>query len=333
MNKPKTQRLYKHRINRFLTWYNKDPKQLLKLDAKEVRNIVVKFANDCLNKGIPNNSTLAYVSTVRLFLKENDIILNITSGMLPEPEEAEGYKEFSNGDLGKIFEVASVKYKALIATLASSGWSIDDIQNLDKAEVQQAIKESKNGFAFIEGKRRGKTKAQGLLCLSPLATQWLQKWLKQNPEEKVFPMAQNSIAIMLQNLAKRSGIKGKTRIHNIRKLVISSLIKMGFNTEQWKFITAKKIPISDKTYLQNLTEDIKQKYIENYNKYLNIQPQGVVITDKKAQALLESKNREIAALRQAYQSLQNQVKNMSLSVDLLMQDLEDRRGPQTEPQT
>ena len=122
---------------------------------------------------------------------------------------------------------------------------------------------------------RKKTNVKGLLVINPLAVEWLEKWISQNPKDKLFPIARkDSVSITLRKLAKQSQIKltGKIRFHNIRAWTMSSLSKAGLNSFQIKFHIAKKVPSSDATYLRTLAEQIKERYETSdlYPKYMNI---------------------------------------------------------------
>ena len=332
--KPETRRQFQIRFNHFLEWSKENPEQLLKHDARELVHKVVEFARDYQAKGVSNNSILAYAQALKSFLAYHGKAIKFKKSQLPQPQKARGYHVFSNGDLASMFAVANVQYKAYIATQCSSGFSIADILALDKAEIKAHIDRARSQnkeFVFIETTRQ-KTNAEALLCLNPLAIEWLTKWISQNSEKKLFPRNQNTTNIMLTKLAHRANLKltGKTRSHNIRKWAVNSLIKAGFSEPEWKYVTGKSVGISDSTYL-HLKEIVIEKYQQIYEKYLNILPQKVIVSDQKAEQLLKAKDAEIKALREQIETLSRTMSMVTTKLDLLMNDYTDRRGPQTEP--
>jgi len=296
--KAETRRQFQIRINHFLEWSKEDPKDLLKRDAKELVHMVVEFARDYQAKGVSNNSILAYAQALKSFLAYHGKAIKFKKSQLPQPQKAKGYHLFSNGDLGKMFEIANPLYKALLATHCSSGWSISDILTLEKERIEAHIERAKSEnkqFIFLEDSR-GKTNAEALLCLNPLAIEWLDKWIKQNEAKELFPITLGAVNLMYHKLAKRSNIKltGKIRSHNIRKWTINSLIKAGFSTEEWKYIVGKAIGLSDSTYL-NLKPIVMEKYVKVYEKYLSIRVSSKLITSKDEQ--IASLEEQIKTLR------------------------------------
>ena len=296
----KTKRTTSQRFTKFLEWSKKTPEQLKELDPKEAKHQILQFQKAMVEQNIKNNTILSYISASKLFFEYCGIPLSFRRGQLVNPQKAMGYHAFSNGDLGKMFEVANPQYKALIAMASSCGFSINDILRQSKekikAEIVRARAEGRN-FIFIEEIRQ-KTNSEALLVLNPLAITWLEKWIDQNPKPTLFNVRDAAIGLMLNQLAKRSGITltGKIRFHNIRKWVMSSLSKSGFNEFQIKHIIGKKIPLSDATYLLTLKEEIEEKYPEIYAKYLNILPEG---------AIVKSKDKEIKELVKENEAIRN----------------------------
>lgn len=260
------------RLSKFLEWSKKSPEQLSKLDNKEAKHLLIQFNNAMKESGVKNNTTLAYVSASKTFLEYCGIPIRFRRGQLVNAQEGIAHS-FSNGDLGSMFNIANPQYKALIATLCSCGHSINDVLAMDKEKIKVLIERAKannEDFLFIET-RRGKTNAKSLMCLNPLAVEWLEKWITQNRKPSLWNVKEDGVLLMLKKLAKRSGIKFTESIktHRIRAWLMSSLSKAGFNEFEMKYCVGKKIPLSDSTYL-GLKEAVIEKYIEAYPKYLNI---------------------------------------------------------------
>jgi len=311
--KEKTAQLFRYRLQKFLDYAGLKPEELLRLDIKEIKHRLIEFVKYCQDKKIPNNSILAYVHATRLFCENYGKTVKFKRSQLPRVEKAKGYHNFSNGDLARIFELADLKYKALISLHASSGFSISDLLALDKDFIKKHLeraKSEKKNFCFIELERI-KTGSRGLLCINPLAFEWLEKWIKQNPHKKLFPITTNAYNNMLQKIAKKSGItlEGKVRSHNIRKWLINSLIKAGFSSEEWKYVVAKSIGLSDDTYL-NLKPIIIEKYQKVYDKYLNI-----------LGSTIKPYQNEIEKLKQVIIALEKQNKILETRIKILQENL------------
>ena len=302
----KSGKTYKKRVP-VEPFYSDTVEQLSKLTPKEVKHLLLQFQSDLAKNGVKANSILAYVSAARNFFEFCEISIKFRRGQLVNAEKAEGYHVFSNGDLRAMFQVANVQYKALIATAASTGFSLDHILHLDKKQVSALIKranESNQTFAFFNSVRR-KTNVQAFGVLNPLALEWLEKWIEQNSKDTLFNVKHFAIDTMLKKLAERSAITltGGVRFHNIRKWVVSSLSKAGFNSFQIKRTVGKKIPLSDETYLPTLDEEIKQKYPEIYETHLSILKTAKIIIQKDPEV---KELRRIIKIQQ--EALQKEVK-------------------------
>jgi len=280
------------RFSKFLEWTGNTGEELTKLTSKQAKSLILQFQSVEAGKGTPNNSILAYISAAKLFFEYYEKPINFRRGQLVSPQKARGYHNFSNGDLTAMFQIANTQYKALIATGCSTGWGMGDILSLKKQKIEALIKrakEQKQEFVFREETRQ-KTGSEALMVLNPLAIEWIEKWISQNPESKLFNVKLDAVNDMLKNLANRSGItlSGKIRSHEIRSWVINSLIKAGFASEEWKYVVGKSTPLSDATYL-HLKEEIIQKYPKVYASHLCI----TASETKMAQSEIETLKKEL----------------------------------------
>ena len=305
----------------------------MKLSAKDARHIILEYQARMKEKGVPNNTILSNLCAPRAFFKFLDKPILLKGKML-EAKQATQRHDFSNGDLGKMFEVADIRGKALIATASSLGWAISDVKALDREFVKTQIKraqENNETFVFFKANRQ-KTNVTTLGVLNPLAVEWLQKWFNISKGAKVFNLSNDQINRDLQTYAKEAQITetGHVSFHAFRSWVFSSLIKSGFDEFSAKLIVGKKIPLSDSTYLR-LEESIKTKYAEVYDKYLNIcatTQNGQSKTEAILQ--LEKENKEhkatIEALQTRITELQSNLTKVSGNVDFLLKEYSDRTG-------
>jgi len=272
--KPNTKNAMRQRLNRFMTWYNKPVEDFLKLTAREAKHAIKKWVAHETAKGTTENTILSIVTAPRSLFEFLDKPIRFRRSELPNPQKGNKH-HFSNGDLGRMFDVADLRGKAIIALGSSLGWAISDVLALDKAFLETQIQranESNENYIFFK-RQRGKTNAKMYAIINPLAKVWLQKWLKINKSDKLFDISADQINRELQRIATESGVNtlGSITFHCFRGWVFSSLVKSGFSEFEAKYVVGKTIPLSDATYL-TLEDSIQTKYKENYERVFNIQP-------------------------------------------------------------
>lgn len=278
------------RFTKFLQYTEYTPEQLLKMSPKEAKDLILAVQAKIVSEtNYADNTILTYLSAAKCFFEDNlSYSIKFRKNQLVSPKQASGFHVFSNGDLAKLFEVANVKYKALIAVASSTGFSIDDILHFKKETIQNIIERAKqNGekFAYFKWVRI-KTNVKALAVLNPLAIEWVEKYLQLNPpknsNELLFGADYSVIYRMFSNLVERASLTltGKPRIHAIRKWLMSKLSTAGFNEYQIKRCVGKKIPNSDDTYLQTLDDEIKERYPKIYNSHLSIIKTAKIIIQK-----------------------------------------------------
>jgi len=235
---------------------------------------------------------------------------------------------FSNGDLSKMFEIANTKEKALLSLSTSLGWEINGVLQLKRKTLQDLINRAKDtGEKFVYFRNiRGKTGVLRLGIINPLALTWCEKWLKLSENvapmkrrhrrgarpqliSEIFDMTSNGIASCLKRLARKAQIKtvGGVRFHNIRKWVMSGLSRSGFNEWQVKYVLGKAIPMSDGTYLQSLEQEVRERYPEAFENYMNINP----IVHPKA---ISSLSKKLEETKEENQELRNRIEKLEISL-------------------
>jgi hypothetical protein len=223
---------------------------------------------------------------------------------------------FTNGDLQKMFDVADLKDKALLALATSLGWEVSAVLALKRDYVESLIAKAKSegqSFYYFLSQRE-KTNAPRLGVLNPLVLEWLPKWFIEsdkypkrnriaNPKRNygtsdIFDINESAANKIIQRLARRAHIitTGRIRFHKIRAWVMSNLSRAGFNEFQVKFCVGKAIPLEDMTYLNTLQEQIAEKYPAAYQDYLSLQstvPAKALIAVSKETELMKEENRKL----------------------------------------
>lgn len=313
-----TRETYRYRFINFLKYFNITPEQLLGETPKQARTLCLRYQNE--NPDIADNTKLGVVSTVSSFFSHHDKPINWKQGQKLRPRGDFSSHIFSNGDLNRMFEIADVRDKAILALATSLGWEISGFVDLKKETLTKLLaRQEETGEQFIYFKDiRAKTGVPRLGVVNPLAIEWLRKWLKISKEspkierqensrritgsEKVsdvFDLTGNGIRYAVDILAKKAHIKltGRVRFHNLRKWTMAGLSRSGFNEFEVKYCVGKSIPMSDFVYLTNIEDAIKEKYPTAYENYLNLNP---TVNPKALSSLskeLEKKTEEIEELK------------------------------------
>ena len=280
-----TKQLYGQNIRLFQEWYDKPLQTFLNLDPKAMRHEALKFqsflAERVTKRKAPMtaNSIISALTALGSFCTFNDKTLNLRGKRLRIQIDLSSHV-FTNGELSRLFDIASVEEKAILATFCSLGWEVSSLLQLKRPFIESLIKQAKEEnkeFIFFQS-QRPKTGALRLGVLNPLAIEWLSKWLEQSSGERLFSFkTKEGVNAMIKRLAREAHIAKTGRIHThlIRKWVMSGLSRAGFNEFQIKYLLGKAIPLSDLTYLQTLQQEIETKYPKAYE-YVNIKPAKVV---------------------------------------------------------
>jgi hypothetical protein len=310
-----TRRTYERRLRQFLTYHQMTPEEYLNLPSKRQRTLALKFQNEQPDKN--PNTIYSVLTAVGSFVDHHDKPIRWKRARVkPRPDVSSHV--FSNGDLEKMFQIGNVKEKGMLALATSLGWEIRGVLKLKRKTLRDLIDRAKDtGQKFVYFKNvREKTGAQRLGILNPLAIEWVDKWLQQSENMKpmkrkhdrearinivseVFDLTGEGFNIMLKRLARKAQIKttGRVRFHAIRKWVMSGLSRSGFNEFQIKYVLGKAIPMSDLVYLQSLEQEVRERYPEAYEHYLNLNP---TVSPKAMNTLskeLEEKSAEIEELK------------------------------------
>jgi len=342
-----TRRSYLYRLKKFLDYHSITPNQLLEMSPKEARTLALRYQNE--NTKLSNNTLLGRLTAVASFMDHYDKPINWKRGTRVRPRPDTKSHVYTNGDLSRMFEVADTRDKAILALASSLGWEISGFVDLKRETLRKLIDRAKDtGEQFVYFKNiRQKTGQPRMGVLNPLALEWCAKWLKLSENlprreresdainpitltakrrvSDIFDLTGNGIRNAMSNLAKKANLKltGKTRFHNIRKWVMSGLSRSGFNEFQIKYVLGKAIPMSDQVYLQTLEDEIRERYPEAYESYLNLS----TTISKDMKKRLEDENKRLKE-KFSEMELENiktkeEMKQLSLTVRSLVKKLEE----------
>jgi hypothetical protein len=195
-----------------------------------------------------------------------------------------GEHEFNREELAKMFHIADIRDKAILATSVSLGFSVEDFAELPREQIEnlvnKAISEKIDFIGFDY--ERGKTGVESRSHLTPEAVQSLKEWFeyidkKRETEGKgkskyVFPngndehLSDQAINDIIKDLIKKANITttGKIRFHLMRKFLMNALHDAGFSDWEVKRVLGKEVPVSDSTYLHGLSRTVTEKFPKAY---------------------------------------------------------------------
>jgi hypothetical protein len=341
-----TRRSYLYRLRLFLEYHGITPDQLLEMTPKEARTLALRYQNE--NTELSNNTLLGRLTAVASFMDYYDKPINWKRGTRVRPRPDTKSHIFTNGDLSKMFEVADTRDKAILALASSLGWEISGYVDFERETLRKLIERAKEtGEQFVYFKNvRQKTGQPRLGVLNPLAIEWCDKWLKLSEDmpkrdrgprtvnpltltakrrvSGIFDLTGNGIRNAINSLAKKANIKltGKPRFHNIRKWVMSGLSRSGFNEFQIKYVLGKAIPMSDQVYLQTLEQEIRDRYPEAYENYLNLSTTISKDVKKKIEAENERLKKRIEVLESQKQERSKDIEELKKQMTALRKQFE-----------
>lgn len=276
-----------------------EPEELLKLNEKEAKRLILKYYAERESEDKITNTTLSTVTALRGFFAYHfDHKLNFPNGTFVKVQPDVTSHNFSTNDLKMIFGISNVKERGLISLSVSMGWEISAILDLDTKKIRDLIanaRANKLEHIFFEDVRH-KSGETRLGIINALAIEWVSKYLETSePTEKLFKYTKQGLNKVLKRLVRKSGIKttGRVHFHRIRAWHESALFSCGFNSQQVDYIQGHALGAVRRTYYTELRQQIEEKYPTVYHEKLDIS-NGNIQTVKKVSAL-EEENAKLKA--------------------------------------
>ncbi len=292
---------YKYHIEVFRKEFFKRPfKTIFEMPPDERRNLALEYQAFLRERDQNQNTVIARMTALQSLCAFKGFPLLLKRKRLKSRMDLDSHM-FYNEDLNKMYSVASVEQKAILATFLSTGWEISGIIGMQKEHIQSLIrkaKEQNEEFIFFDD-QRGKTDQPRLGILNPISISAIEDWLKD--EKCTGPSlfqyrSKEGVNTMIKHLCRDSGVAktGRIHTHSLRKWVMSGLSRGGLNEWQTKYVVGKKIPASEYTYLQTLKEEVKERYPIAFETTLDFRlPTNL----KRIENMLAEKDREISELK------------------------------------
>jgi integrase len=246
---------------------------------------IIAFYNHMLQNGYSVNTGRNYASTARAFSRDTCAPLIVKRGKIAKAKSAKGEHEFTREELAKMFYVADVRDKAVLATAVSLGFSVEDFSELKRdfieSLVNKAITEKIDFIGFDY--ERSKTGVESRSHLTPEAKDSLKAWFEYTDKKRESEgkpkgeyvwsngngkdhLTDHALNDVVKKLTEKANIvtTGKIRFHLLRKYLMNALHDAGFTDWEVKRAVGKEIPTSDDTYLRGLSRKVSEKFPTAY---------------------------------------------------------------------
>lgn len=276
-SKPSTIQKNTKNFDRFCEWAAVTDSELVKeYKAGDPRDFskkwgikIVHYYNDMVKKGFSTNYCRTLTIAPRAFFKSQCIEVKIKRGAIAKAKMAMGEHEFRLEELQRMYRVGDIQDKARLATALSLGWGAQDFLTLEWSFVEPYLNEDLEAPVSF-WYERAKTGSPSRSHLTHEAIESLREWRRVASESKyVFSgynenhLTHDALNAWIKSLVRRAKIetRGKIRFHLIRKFLMSQLSSSGMNQWETKLCVGKSIPTDILTYLKDLTEDLRNKYV------------------------------------------------------------------------
>jgi len=308
ISNPRTRKGYRFGLNKFVQWFGNPAEEILAIRQEDLtqkpgENIVEyrnraarfekeieKFHSHLIEKSYSINSARNMTLGIRQLFRYYQMPVTMRSGSKVS-QTVQTTKNFplTIEHVRKMFEVADLKERTVLALAVDTGLRISDFLTIKKADLPPLDKEPPIAFTLLTQKE----KIPAHCFLSKETVDQLKTYLptlKKKNNLYLFGsngkshLSDEAISKMLNRLAERAQIdlNGKSlTFHCFRKMFLSASIDSGIGLTAGKKLCGKAIPRSDDTYLT--TVKLREKFIQ-LKKFLTIK-QPVESEDQKLEEL------------------------------------------------
>jgi site-specific recombinase XerD len=245
---------------------------------------LLEYYKTRIGEGYKINTVRADTSTVRAFCRDNAITLILKRKAIAKPQASTDEHEFLQEELVKMYAVASVRDKAILACGVSLGYGMKDFLSLKRdfiePFVQKAISEKIDFIGFNYA--RSKTQVSARSHLTPEARDSLAEWFKYVDKARAekglaksewvwcngneTPLTDDAINGVIKDLCKKANIQttGKIHFHLLRKFLMGAFGDAKIPDFITKKALGKEINVSDATYLQHLVKNVDKTFPRVY---------------------------------------------------------------------
>jgi integrase len=294
ISNPRTRKGYRFGLNKFVEWFGKPAEDALAMRQEDLtqrqgENLVEyrnraarfekeieKFHSHLIEKGYSINSARNMTLGIRQLFRYYQMPVVIRSGSRVS-QTVKTTKNFplTIEHVRKMFEVANLKERTVLALAVDTGLRISDFLKIRKADLPPLDAEPPIAFTLLTQKE----KIPAHCFLSQETVDLLKTYLptlQKKNNEYLFAsngkshISDEAISKMLKRLAEKAQINlnGKSlTFHCFRKMFLSASIDSGIGLTAGKKLCGKAIARSDDTYLT--TVKLREKFIQ-LKKFLTI---------------------------------------------------------------
>ena len=264
-----SRRLYLHALRHFCEFCNKDPKELIFMRDKEirnpdpnsrsgVRNLILDFREYLEKEGYAPKTINAWDGAVRSFFSA---ILG-KAGMINVKNYKDACvtkkKDFvpTLEELKKMLEVCNLEEKFRIIFLAQTGMRISDALELKVGDVLRELKLGKVPLAIYYVPRKdGDAIGERITFLASDGVEILKQYLTRQMVNLTLKEA-----VRRARLGNGNGKYGRIRVHYLRKFFVTRLTNHGVEDKVVNFFTGHKIPEVDRVYWFRRVDELREIY-------------------------------------------------------------------------
>ncbi len=207
----KTRKAYLHHIERYISYFVKDPKEL---DERHIREYMLHL----INKGKVSRAYHDQAVSALKFLYDHVLNMPKTVGNLPRPRKEKKLPiVLSQEEVSKLLKaIKNLKHRAIMMLVYSAGLRVSEIVKLRVEDI-----DSNRHLIHIKGAKGRKDR---YTILSEVALEELRGyWKEYKPDKWLFPGAKPERAIstrtveaILEIAVREVGLKKKASVHTLR---------------------------------------------------------------------------------------------------------------------
>jgi len=281
-------------------------------DTKVITNNMILYLMQVKAEGLSYSYRKSAFSAIKHSYSMNDIILNWPkiSKFLGEKTSDNDIRGYTREEIKMMLDIADVKYRAIILTLASSGMRREALTEITKDDLKYIADQKLYKIRIYR-----RTKFEQVCFTTPEAAEAINLYLEMNKDDGhkqlFYFKTPKNLTITLRKIQVRAGVGkvhnadgeklGQARnsipaVHGTRKFCITQMAKSGIAEERQKILTGHSIGVRKK-YVELSDEDLLQDYLECVN--------NLTINEENR---LKTENTELKKAKSEIESLKDQMK-------------------------
>lgn len=269
---PNTKREYRNGLQRFATWFQKTPDEILAMRKADMKSEdtfarkrfereLEKFHAHLKAQGSATNTAKTLCGGVRQFFNYYEVGMKLRRGSPIKSILTEKTYPLTIEDVRKMFAVANLRERVILALAKDLGIRIGDFVCIKKADLPDLNQEAPIPFDIMTGKEEVLSKSH----LSAETVELLKTYLPtiaENTNAYLFPtngvhgIDEDTLGQILKALAKKAGIivppNKQFTFHMFRKLFISTGKNVSVSDDVVKALCGKSVPSDIRTYMTGI---------------------------------------------------------------------------------